>query len=141
MGTTTTRPRKRKPGKDLKPPDYDSAWKEVIEEHFEPFIEFFFPEIHKDIDFSRPIELLSNDLKRIIPSGKVGKRHVDILVKVFLKGAQSYICVFIHIEIQGTGKTGFMKRIFVYYYRIYEKYSADDVEIVSLAMLTDEGEK
>ena len=33
--------------------DYDSAWKDVIEELFEPFMEFFFPEAHRDIDFSK----------------------------------------------------------------------------------------
>jgi predicted nucleotidyltransferase component of viral defense system len=31
--------------------DFDSAWKEVIEKRFESFTEFFFPEIHRDIDF------------------------------------------------------------------------------------------
>ena len=38
--------------------DQDSAWKDVIEGLFEPFTEFFFPPIHKDIDFSKGIEIL-----------------------------------------------------------------------------------
>ena len=32
---------------------YDSAWKDVIEELFEPFMEFFFPYAHRMIDFSK----------------------------------------------------------------------------------------
>jgi hypothetical protein len=133
--------RKQAKRKGRKPPDYDSAWKKVIESHFEPFLEFFFPDIHKDIDFSKSPEILSNELVRIVPSGKVGKRRVDVLVKVFLKdGSQKCICVFIHVEVQGTKKAGFMERIFVYYYRIFEKYREQGAEIISLAILTDEDE-
>jgi hypothetical protein len=131
--------RKQIKKKSSKPPDYDSAWKDVIEEHFEPFLEFFYPHIHKDIDFSRSPEILSNELRRIVPSGKVGKRRADVLVKVFLKdGSQRCICVFIHVEVQGTRKPDFMERIFVYYYRIFEKYREQGAEIISLAILTDE---
>ncbi len=52
---------------DEKAREYDSAWKEVIEEHFESFLEFFFPEIHKDIDFSKEFEFLSKELRQISP--------------------------------------------------------------------------
>ncbi|MGD2084935.1 MAG: sugar phosphate nucleotidyltransferase [Candidatus Aminicenantes bacterium] len=52
-----TRKQIKKKGK--KQPDYDSAWKDIIEEHFEPFLEFFFPHIHKDIDFTKSPEILS----------------------------------------------------------------------------------
>ncbi|MCP5046786.1 MAG: hypothetical protein GY940_06420, partial [bacterium] len=65
--------------------DYDSAWKDVIEGLFEPFTEFFFPQIHKDIDFSRGIEILDSDLRDIAPYGNVGKRYADELIKVRLK--------------------------------------------------------
>jgi len=127
--------------KAKKQPDYDSAWKDIIEEHFEPFLEFFFPHIHQDIDFSKSPEILSNELRRIVPSGKVGKRRADVLVKVHLKdGTQKCICVFIHVEVQGTRKKNFMERIFVYYYRIFEKYREQGAEIISLAILTDEDE-
>ncbi len=67
---------------DEKPREYDSAWKEVIEEHFESFLEFFFPEIHKDIDFSKGFEFLSKELRKITPDGNVGKRYADELIKV-----------------------------------------------------------
>ena len=34
-------------------PDFDTAWKEALEALFEPFMAFFFPEAHQDIDWSR----------------------------------------------------------------------------------------
>ena len=68
--------------------DFDSAWKEVIEKLFESFTEFFFPEIHRDIDFSKGIEFLDSELREITPYGNVGKRYADELVKVHLKDGE-----------------------------------------------------
>jgi predicted transposase/invertase (TIGR01784 family) len=122
-------------------PDYDSAWKEVIEEHFEAFLEFFFPRIHKDIDFSKGFEILSKELRRIIPKGQIGDREVDVLMKAYLKeGEPKFFCVLIHVEVQGTQKVSFMDRIFVYFYRIFEKFRKKGMEVVTLAILTDENE-
>lgn len=121
--------------------DYDSAWKDVIEAHFEAFLKFFFPMIHLDIDFSKGFEILSKELRKISPYGKVGKRYADVLVKVHLKdGSDKWICVFIHVEVQGTKDPHFMVRMFVYHYRIIDKYGEEGSEVISLAVLTDEDE-
>lgn len=121
--------------------EYDSAWKNIMEEHFESFLEFFFEEIHRDIDFSKGYEFLSQELRKITQGSKVGKRIADVLVKVYLKdGSQKYICIFIHIEVQGTKQPGFMVRIYIYNYRIFDKHKDKDVEVISLAVLTDEDE-
>jgi hypothetical protein len=121
--------------------DYDAAWKEVIEEHLEFFFEFFFPEIHEEIDFSKKPEILSQELRKIVPDNKVGKRYADVLIKVHLKnGSQRCICVFIHMEVQGTREPDFPLRMFIYYYRIFDKYREKGAEIISLAVLTDEDE-
>ena len=42
---------------------YDSAWKEVIVELFEYFLDFFFPKIHKAIDFSKKVEFLDKEFR------------------------------------------------------------------------------
>jgi hypothetical protein len=60
----------------------DGPWKEVIEDLFEDFLFFFFPHIHKDIDFSKGYGFLEQELKEIIKRSKTGKRHSDKLVKV-----------------------------------------------------------
>jgi hypothetical protein len=31
-------------------PEYDSPWKEILEDYFEDFMAFFFPKAHEDID-------------------------------------------------------------------------------------------
>jgi hypothetical protein len=32
---------------------YDKTWKEAMDQWLEPFIAFFFPRVHRDIDWSR----------------------------------------------------------------------------------------
>ncbi len=123
--------------------DYDSAWKDVIEELFEPFMEFFFPEAHRDIDFSKGVEILDSELRDIKPYSNVGKRYADELIKVYLKdGSTAYICVFIHIEVQGAKekKGVFPERTYVYNYRAYDRNIEKEAKVISVAILTDEDE-
>jgi hypothetical protein len=44
--------------------EQDSAWKEMIDEHFERFIAFFFPDIHAGIDWSRSYVFLDKELAK-----------------------------------------------------------------------------
>jgi len=121
--------------------NYDSAWKDVIEMLFESFLEFFFPHIHKEIDFSKGIEILSHELRQTTPVGKVGPRNADVLVKVYPKGgSKKYFCLFIHVEVQGQKEEDFMTRMFVYYYRTFDKYREEGTEVISLAVLSDENQ-
>jgi predicted transposase/invertase (TIGR01784 family) len=119
--------------------EYDSAWKDVIEELFKHFLQFFFPIIYEDIDFGEPVEFLSNELRQIMPDSNVGKRLADVLVKVHLKdGTEKCICIFIHIEVQGHPETDFMERMYIYNYRSFDRHKDKGVEVISLAVLTDE---
>jgi len=124
--------------------EYDSAWKEVIEKLFEAFLEFFFLEIHRDIDFSKKPVFLSKELNSIKPYGKIGKRYADELVKVYLKdGSAACICIFIHIEVQGAkAEAGiFEERTYIYNYRIFDKNIEKGIKVISLVILTDEDKK
>ncbi|MCP4153430.1 MAG: hypothetical protein GY757_37225 [bacterium] len=127
--------------------DYDSAWKEVIEKLFSQFLAFFFPDIHRDIDFAKPIEFLNDELRQIDPNNKLGKRLSDALVKIHLKKKPpgdtknkkpECIWVLIHLEVEGNPRNKFMERMFVYYYRIYDRLISKEIDIVSLGILTDE---
>ena len=63
----------------------------------------------------------------------MGKRFVDKLVRVnVLNGDEKWI--YIHVEVQGTKQAEFAKRIFVYNYRIFDRY---DRPVASLAVLAD----
>jgi hypothetical protein len=126
-------PTKKRTGKV----DYDSAWKDIIEDLFSQFLEFFFPEIHKDIDFSKKCEFLSKELRKIVKDNKIGQRFADVLVKVHLKDG-SIRCLFIHIEVQGYPDDDFPERMYVYNYRIYDRHRELNEEVISLAVLTDD---
>lgn len=111
----------------------DQAWKEVIEKLFPDFLAFFFPQIYRDIDFSRGFEFLDKELQKILKRSEVGKRIVDKLVKVYLAdGSEKWLLI--HIEVQGYQEQDFSERIYIYNYRIFDRYKK---EVISLALLTD----
>ncbi len=119
----------------------DPAWKEIIEVLFEPFMEFFFPVIHRDIDFSKKYELLSKELRKISPDSNSGRRFSDVLIKVYLKdGSVKCIYILVHIEIQSSKDPDFMQRMYIYQYRIFDQFFVQGLEVISLAVLTDEDE-
>jgi hypothetical protein len=65
---------------------------------------------------------------------EIGRRYVDKLVKVWTKeGAERW--VLIHIEVQTTRETNFPERMYVYNYRIFDRYNRP---VASLAVLADD---
>jgi len=68
-----------------------------------------------------------------LKGSKVGRRIVDKLVKVFLAdGSEKWLLI--HIEVQGYQEQNFSERIYIYNYRIFDRYKK---EVISLALLTD----
>jgi len=117
--------------------EQDSVWKEILDVYFQEFIAFFFPNIHKDVDWAKSYEFLDKELEKIEPDNQVGRKVVDKLVKVFLpNGREKW--VLIHIEVQGYPDPGFEERMFTYYYLILNRYKA---KVVSLAILSDVNKK
>lgn len=113
--------------------DYDGAWKEGVEQYFEPFLAFFFPEIQAEIDWTRGYEFLDQELQQLIRESEIGKQFVDKLIKVWLNdGKETWLLI--HLEIQSQVDTGFARRMFSYHYRIFDRYGQ---EVVSLAILGD----
>jgi len=114
--------------------DYDSPWKEAVEHYFSDFMAFYFPEAYVQIDWSKEHVFLDQELRAVVQDAELGKRFVDKLVRVTLiNGAGQWI--YIHVEVQGTKQAEFAKRIFVYNYRIYDRY---DQPVASIAVLADE---
>src|SRR6266851_2632584 len=78
--------------------------------------------------------MLDKELQKIVPGSEQGRKVVDKLVKVWLKtGEEKWILV--HVEVQTSRQGGFPKRMYVYNYRIFDRY---DREVVSLAILADD---
>ena len=69
----------------VEPADYDSPWKEAIEQYFPDFMAFFFPEIHAGIAWDQGYEFLDSELERVVRDATIGRRYADKLVKVFLR--------------------------------------------------------
>ncbi|WP_017743023.1 hypothetical protein [Scytonema hofmannii] len=40
--------------------NYDEPWKEALGEYFQPFLQFFFPQVHSLIDWSKQPKSLDN---------------------------------------------------------------------------------
>jgi hypothetical protein len=116
--------------------DYDSPWKQLIEELLESFLGFFFPTLCGDIDFSKGYEIKSKELYKLLKHQEIGKRYADELIKVYLKdGTEKWLLI--HIEVQNYQEEDFARRMFIYYYRIFDKYNH---QVISLVVLTDPDE-
>jgi hypothetical protein len=114
--------------------DWDSPWKEALERFFEPALAFFFPQAHADINWSRRPEMLDKELQRIVRQAEQRRRVVDKLAKVWLKNGEEH-WLLIHIEVQAWREGDFPERMYVYNYRIFDRYGR---EVISLAILADE---
>ena len=116
--------------------EFDSPWKDILEAYFQDFMLFFFPQIHEDIDWSRGYDFLDQELRQVVRDAELGTRLTDKLVKVWkLSGEESWVLA--HIEIQSQEERNFSDRMFVYFYRLRDKYNQ---KIASLAILGDERE-
>lgn len=113
--------------------DYDSPWKEALEHYFPEFLALLFPAIHGEIDWSHPHEFLDKELQQVTRDAEIGRRYADKLVKVWtLAGQETW--VLIHVEVQGQAEPGFDERMYVYNYRLFDRYR---VNVASLAVLAD----
>lgn len=92
--------------------DFDSPWKEALEHYFAAFLEFFFPEVHADIDWEREPEFLDKELQFAVRRAGRGRRAVDKLVRVWRKdGREAWVLV--HVEVQSQTDEGFGERMFI----------------------------
>jgi len=115
---------------------YDQLWKEAVENLFPDFIKLIAPDFYSHVDWSKTIEFLDKELLQISPKSEETKRFVDRLVKVWmLNGEERWVLV--HVEVQGYRETEFSRRMFIYFYRIYDKFNRD---ILSIAVFADPSE-
>jgi len=113
----------------------DLLWKAALEDLFDDFLLFFFPDANEIFDLARGFEYLDKELEQLFPPDEddFTPRYVDKLVKVFTrKGEEEWVLV--HIEVQGYTDQDFAKRMFQYYYRILDKY---EKPITAFAIFAD----
>jgi len=114
--------------------DYDNPWQEVLERYFRECLALFLPQAHAEIDWSQAPVFLDKELRQVTPDAELGLRRVDKLARVWRQdGAEAW--VLIHVEVQSQEDTTFAERMYVYNYRLYDRYRR---RVVSLAVLGDE---
>jgi hypothetical protein len=114
--------------------NYDQTWKEAIGEYLELFLQFFYPDIHQEIDWSKTPISLDKELEQITASSQTKKRYADKLFQVWLLNNE-VIWILIHIEVQSQHDKEFPQRMFIYNYRSYDLFNQP---VISLAILGDE---
>ncbi len=117
--------------------DFDSPWKEALDFFLSAFLQFFFPDVHAGIDWSKGYEILDKELEQIAREGDTGERRPDKLFKVWLTDG-NVTWILIHVEIQSQQQAEFPTRMYFYNYRIFDRYFRP---VLSLAVLGDESLK
>lgn len=84
-------------------------------------MEFFFPQIAQEIDWSRGYETLDKELQKVVRDSKSKRGYVDKLTKVWLKN-NIEMWVLLHTEAQGQWEDKFNERMYIYQYRLFDKY-------------------
>ncbi len=114
--------------------EQDSPWKEVLERYLPSFLALYFPAAYAAIDWRRGYEWLNTELRQVVRDAELGSRLADVLVKVWRHdGAESWLLV--HVEVQSRRESDFPRRMFVYHYRIFDRYNR---QVISLAVLADD---
>lgn len=117
----------------------DYLWKGVLEDVFDDFLRFLYPDADSVFDLSRGITFLDKELEQLFPpeDDEFALKVVDKLAQVYTHdGAEEW--VLIHVEVQGTYRKDFASRMFTYYYRILDKYHK---RIAAFAILTEVSKK
>lgn len=113
----------------------DTLWKSILEDIFEDFLLFFYPDAGSYFDFSKDFEYLDKELEQLFPpeDNSYQTRFVDKLVKVHCQNGDNE-WILVHIEVQGYHDPHFNRRMFTYYSRILDKY---DKPVTAFAIFTE----
>ena len=97
---------------------FDQLFKEAIKCFFREFMELFFAEIARRLDFSR-VTFLDKEGFTDLPKGR--QRTVDLLVQVYTLDGNPEI-ILVHFEIESRRRSVFPPRMFEYYMLIKLRY-------------------
>lgn len=113
--------------------DWDGAWKHVLTHHLEELLDFAFPEIYRQIDWSCGYETLNTEL--LSSRGELSRRsHVDYLVRLIEKGDGEDRDLVLHVEQQGWKERGFSRRVFDYHIELKKRYG----RVCTIVILADD---
>ncbi len=105
-----------------------------MELYFKELMQFFFPDIAREIAWNRGYQFLDKELQQVVRDAEIGRKHADKLVRVWSLQNEPFH-VMIHIEVQSDKDRDFPRRMYIYNYRIFDKNKRP---VTSLAVLADE---
>lgn len=118
----------------MKQTDFDSPWKNILNRFLQAFLQFCLPEAAAAIDWSKEYTLLDKELQALNRRQEIGKRIADVLFRVYLRSGKE-VWLLIHVEVQAHPESHFPERMYVYNYRIFDRYHKP---VMSIAILADE---
>lgn len=108
--------------------DHDRLFKELLTNFFREFMDAFFPDASRLLDYDS-LEFLTQEVFIDVTTGE--KKYIDILVKTRLMGEEGFVLV--HVEPQAQKEKYFARRMFRYFARLFLKY---DLRILPIAILS-----
>ncbi len=117
--------------------EFDSPWKEILEFYFLNFLELCSPELFRAIDPSIAPIARDKELQKIAVDSEIGAKVVDKLFEVQLTDGK-LAWIFVHVEVQNQWVKDFAKRMYIYHYRIQDRYNRP---VAGIAILGDENPK
>jgi predicted transposase/invertase (TIGR01784 family) len=110
---------------------HDEAFKKLLQTFFAEFIELFFPELDKLLDYSHTRFLMQELLVDIVGEEK---RTLDLLLETRCRGSDAYVLV--HLEPQSYKTSDFHERMFIYFSRLFERHRNEHKLIIPIAIFT-----
>ena len=98
--------------------DHDQIWKELLRLNFNEFIELFYPDVAKQLDFST-IHLLDKELFTDIPAGL--HREPDFIARISTKDGVPEL-ILIHVEVQAYREITVPYRMWQYYSLLRQRH-------------------
>jgi hypothetical protein len=101
----------------------DYLWKGVLEDVLDDFLRFIHPNADQVFDLTKGFHFLDKELEQLFPpeNNEYSPKVVDKLAQVYTReGKEEW--VLLHLEVQNAYQQDFPKRMFTYYYRIFDKY-------------------
>ncbi|MFD0717709.1 Rpn family recombination-promoting nuclease/putative transposase [Paenibacillus sp. GCM10027626] len=112
---------------------HDEAFKKLLQTFFKEFIELFFPELDRLLDYSQTRFLMQELLVDIVGQEA---RELDLLLETKYTLLDAY--VLIHFEPQSYREADFHERMFIYFSRLFERHRKDHQLIIPIAIFTAE---
>lgn len=111
------------------PRDFDSPWKEALEQYFDPAMALLAPALHARVDWTRPVQFLDKEFQALSHRLPSGRQMVDKLARVHGRDG-SPLFILIHVEVQSERARPkafnlMAERMTFYMFRIRDRFRQD----------------